>query len=515
MLTGYDNRLKSVRARLAVWCTGPAVLAFIPALCLASFWMGGETALVAVCLGVPLLVILVNPDALHARSKSLQTAQTTLTRGDFDAVAANVHANAGPSGKASAIFLLEISDFDDLVERHGQRAGEHALNCIAERLPGVLRDADSVAQVSDARFAVCLGLVQHLDLEACIELSGRMQTAIEEPVSLGGVAIYVSAAVGFCQLNRAPENSSAAWLEAAEIALQDAQMRGPTAIRAFSDQVHKTVVARLNLRQEASEALDSGQIQPWFQPQISTDTGQVTGFEALARWTHPERGLISPNEFLPALEEVGLMDRLGEVMLFHSLTALKAWDNTGIEVPRVGVNFSDAELNNPRLIERVEWELDRFDMDPDRLSVEILETVVSSSPGDTVVRNVKALEAMGCRIDLDDFGTGNASIAAIRRFNVCCIKIDRSFVMKADRDPEQRRMIAAILTMAERLGIETVAEGVETVGEHALLSQLGCTHVQGFGIGRPMPFEKTVEWIELHKSKLNDPPKLPHRKAGG
>lgn len=514
MPSGYANRLKSLQARLAVWFTGSAVLAFIPALCLASFWLGGETALIFVSLTVPLLVILVNPEALHSRAKALQGSRGVLSRNDFDAVVMNVHSELKKDGKLSAVFLLQLADFGDLVERHGRVASEHVLAHIADKLRGVVREKDTVAHINDARFALCLGAVQHLDLEACIDLAGRLQGAVEEPISIDGVAVYVSTAVGFCQSNRAPEKTAASWMGAAEIALDDARMRGPTTIRAFSDQVHKVAVARLNLRRDASDALDSGQIQPWFQPQISTDTGQVTGFEALARWTHPERGLISPNEFLPALEEVRLLDRLGEVMLYHTMTALKAWDASGIDVPRVGVNFSDEELHNPRLVERIQWELDRFDIAPDRLAVEILETVVSSSPADTVVRNVKALEALGCRIDLDDFGTGNASIAAIKRFNVCCIKIDRSFVMKADRDPDQRRMVAAILTMAERLGIETVAEGVETVGEHALLAQLGCTHVQGFGIGRPMPFEKTIEWIELHKSKLNAPPALPHRKAG-
>jgi EAL domain-containing protein (putative c-di-GMP-specific phosphodiesterase class I) len=115
---------------------------------------------------------------------------------------------------------------------------------------------------------------------------------------------------------------------------------------------------------------------------------------------------------------------------------------------------------------------------------------------------------LGCRIDLDDFGTGNASIASIRRFAIKRIKIDRSFVMKADRDPEQQRMISAILTMAERLEIETLAEGVETVGEHVMLAQLGCDHVQGFGIARPMPFDQTLEWIAMHNAKLLQVPQI-------
>ncbi|WP_349237603.1 EAL domain-containing protein [Sulfitobacter sp. 15WGC] len=207
------------------------------------------------------------------------------------------------------------------------------------------------------------------------------------------------------------------------------------------------------------------------------------------------------------------MERLAEVMMYHAFAALKAWDGSGTVVPQIGVNFAGGELANPRLIDKITWELDRFDLSPDRLAIEVLETVVASTADDVITRNINALRKLGCRIDLDDFGTGHASIASIRRFSVSRIKIDRSFVMKADRDPDQQRMISAILTMAERLGIETLAEGVETVGEHVLLAQLGCDHVQGFGIARPMPFEQTLDWIARHNAKLQDVPRIMNGRA--
>ena len=182
-------------------------------------------------------------------------------------------------------------------------------------------------------------------------------------------------------------------------------------------------------------------------------------------------------------------------------------------MPHGGVNFSGAELRNAKLVDKIRWELDRFDLTAERLSVEILETVVTDTADDTVTRNIKSLTSLGCFIDLDDFGTGNASIAAIRRFGVSRIKIDRSLVKKADRDSEQQRMISAVLTMAERLGVETLAEGVETAGEHALLAQLGCHHVQGFGVGRPMPFEKILDWVRAHDASLHDAPTIPRLRS--
>ena len=230
--------------------------------------------------------------------------------------------------------------------------------------------------------------------------------------------------------------------------------------------------------------------------------------EALARWTDPVRGVIPPSEILPVIESVNLLERLAEVMMYHSFRALKQWDSAGVDIRQVGVNFAGSELSNPRLLEKVKWDLDRFELMPDRLAVEVLETVVASEPDDMITRNINALGALGCRIDLDDFGTGNASIASIRRFSVSRIKIDRSFVMKADRDPEQQRMISAILTMAERLQVETLAEGIETVGEHVMLAQLGCNHVQGFGIARPMPFDQTIDWILAHNAKIMDVPQI-------
>ncbi len=265
------------------------------------------------------------------------------------------------------------------------------------------------------------------------------------------------------------------------------------------------------LREELERALDEGEIRAHFQPQISTDTGAISGFEALARWYHPEKGLIAPGEFLPLLEDAGLTERLGEVMLYNALSALVRWDKLGLGIPTVAVNFSANELRNPRLADKLKWELDRFDLLPSRLCVEVLENVVAETDNDVIVSNIAALSNLGCGIDLDDFGTGHASITSIRRFDVRRIKIDRSFITKVDEDRDQQKMVAAILSMAERLGLATLAEGVETPQEHAMLAQLGCGDVQGFGIARPMPVDETMDWITRHRARQAQIPRIGQR----
>lgn len=486
---------------------GPPALAFVPAFCLAAYWFGGEGALIVLAAILP--VIYLAASHLYAHLTLRPSAHSrVLNRALFREQTHRAFALAEKHARQSAMFVVAIDAFDEIIDRYGQTAADTVSQRVAEQLLLAARGDDSLGKLSEARFAVCMSPVHHLDLEVCIQMAGRLQAAVEEPISIDGTIIYASVSVGFCQVLRAPGKTASDWFNAANLALRTAQRLGPSAIRAYSAQMQNETEHRHDLRDEVAQALELGQFQPWFQPQISTDTGEITGFEALARWDHPKRGIIPPSEFLSALEEAGLLERLAEVMMYHSFAALKSWETAGVRIPQIGVNFAGSELNNPHLVEKIKWELDRFDLTPDRLAVEVLETVVASSPEDMITHNINALGKLGCRIDLDDFGTGHASISSIRRFAVSRIKIDRSFITKADRDPEQQRMVSAILTMAERLGVETLAEGVETVGEHVLLAQLGCDHVQGFGIARPMPFDQTLDWIASHSARLGATPRI-------
>jgi EAL domain-containing protein (putative c-di-GMP-specific phosphodiesterase class I)/GGDEF domain-containing protein len=508
-MSRVSSLILRILARLSDGVRRPELMLFVPALTLGAFWIGGEQALLLTALGLPMALAL-SGAFRETEAEGAGTQGTALRPQIVEALDSALREGQG-RGLTTACLVLQFDDPERLLDRHGRAAQSDVLSQSADRVVAALRPGDTVARLEGGGLAVALGAVRRLDLETLVQVAARLQAAMAPPLLIGAAHVYVTCSVGFCLASRAPEQTGKAMLDAAQIAADEALRHGPGAVRAFAPDMARTRADRDAQRGQLEAALDEGQIRAYFQPQISTDTGAISGFEALARWHHPDRGLVSPAEFLPALEDAGLSERLGEVILFNALSAMVRWDKAGLHVPNVAVNFSAAELRNPRLAEKLKWELDRFDLAPERLTVEVLETVVAQTDNDVIVANIAALARMGCGIDLDDFGTGHASITSIRRFAVRRIKVDRSFVSHVDEDREQQRMVAAILSMAEQLGLDTLAEGVETPGEHAMLAQLGCAHVQGFGIGRPMPFEETADWMRRTRAKLAATPRISHR----
>ncbi|WP_353473214.1 GGDEF domain-containing phosphodiesterase [Salipiger sp. H15] len=503
------------RLQLRRWTVGPHMLAFLPALTLGGFWLGGESMLLGLALVIPLAYGLVlgaePPVAGHAEQRagqdlvSMAVAQDLAAQGFERARAAQMH---------TACLLFEAEGLETISRRMGEGVAETLRVLFLARLRELLRPEDSAMRIGDSRFMALIAPGLRLDLEALLALADRLQRGLEEPAATDTGVHYLSVAVGFCGSARLrPGAVGADMLDCAQAALREAMDNAPSAIRAWSEGMRAERRARTVLLSEVEAALAKGQIQPWYQPQLCTSTGEISGVEALVRWMHPQHGIVPPSRFLGALHDAGRMDQLTEAVLHHGLSALRGWDEQGLRIPRVSINFSEVELRNPRLVDRLKWDLDRYGMAASRLGIEVLETVIAESPDGIIARNVTALARLGCRVDLDDFGTGHASIAALRRVTVHRLKIDRSFVTRIDRSEDQRRMLAAVLGLADRLGLETVAEGVESSGEHALLAQLGCDHAQGFGIARPMPAPQLAEWAREHAQRIAAAQKLGRRPA--
>lgn len=506
-----ESPLQTTRHKIRLVLVGPQLAAFLPAIFLGAYWYGGEGLLLFIAIIFPALLALTgvltqtnDADNWPVDAVSgLPLRETIIARLNRSFIT-----DGANKAEEQVCLVLKVDETAQLRSRYGHVGADRIMREVADRLRETLRPEDLVTSLAYGRYGLALRGGTRMDLEALIALSGRLQAVVGEPYSVDQARVLITSCIGFCLPSRAPSQSAAAYLNAAENALETAKQAGPGSIRAYTSSMHKKPGPTGFVGKEVLKALDDGQIVAWFQPQISTDTGEITGFEALARWQHPEKGQIAPAAFLPAIGHAGLFERLGEVMLFKSLTAIREWDRAGLKIPNVSVNLSADELRNPKLFDKIRWELDRFELAPERLTLEILENVVADSEDDTATRNIAALSNLGCQIDLDDFGTGHASITNIRRFDVNRIKIDRSFVTRVDTDRDQQSMVAAILTMAERLGVETVGEGVENVGEHAMMAQLGCNHVQGYWIGKPMPLEETEAWIVMQRKKAPIPPTI-------
>ncbi len=467
-----------------------------------SYWLDATVILFAVALLSPAAMLLLLP---KSQKRLTREAQTGLYDADSLVHYLGEALGTGINSSPTACVVLRVDDLKDIETELGGNALATIRHQITDRLLTLLRRGDHIAYIGDNQFAIALTKLRAPELGGVLTLIKRIQAGCETPVIIDNRNLHITISAGFCLSESTGITSGEKLVEAAQLALKDASNNAPSGIRAFSNKTPQVLGPVTPSGDEILNALHEGQIIAWFQPQIACDTGEIVGFEALARWDHPQSGIIPPADFLPTLVTTQRMEALSENMLHHALKAIRDWDKTGFKVPSVSVNFSTQELRNPSLMERIKWDVDRFDLDPSRLVVEILETVVSNSSDDIVSRNIRALNSQGFKIDLDDFGTGHSSLANIRRYAVDRVKIDRSFITHADDDPEQQRMIAAIVGMAEQLGIETLAEGVETMSEHSILAQLGCTHLQGFSIARPMPFEQTLEWMKSYEASRTTP----------
>ena len=479
------------------------LILLIPMSLIAGFAAAGQAGVTTSALACAFLVLFLLPPQGNARSNRSQYGQMDRTE-----IVEQARKYLGQSLYSIGVFTIEIDRVKSLTERIEFTGVDALLGQCGLRLSAILGPDDHIARLDRASFAVLVGPDSRLDLEAALQFSTRLQAALAGPFAVGGTTVQLTASIGFSLSNRMDAPTAPQLFQASLAALIEAQRCGPAAVRSFSDTMQHRIDTRKSLVDDVHNAFTDKQIQAYFQPQVSTQTGDITGFETLARWHHPAHGTVPPNDFLPAFHDAGAMDRLGQHMIDQALGALRMWQDAGVIIPRIGVNFSSVELSHPDLIGMITEKLAKHDIGADRLGIEVLETVVANQVSGTVIENLATLAKMGCGIDLDDFGTGHASITSIRRFSIERIKIDRSFVTCIDEDPEQQDMVIAILTMAERLGLDALAEGVETRSEQAMLTQLGCAHVQGFGIAHPMPLSQTLEWIHAHHARRTDPIRL-------
>jgi diguanylate cyclase (GGDEF)-like protein len=402
-----------------------------------------------------------------------------------------------------AMLLIDLDRFKEVNDTLGHDYGDELLVEVAGRLASAVRRGDTLARLGGDEFAVLLNGLPHRG--AVAELAGRLQDALRRPIALRGVAVELEASIGAALY---PEHGTSvgALLQRADVAMYEAK-RGRQGIAIYSPERDTYSADRLGLLAELRRAIAGDELVLHYQPKISLATGAVTGVEALVRWQHPTRGLLPPDQFIPLAERTGAVADLTRWVVDAALAQQRAWREEGIDLP-VAVNLAAANIVDVTLPDAIAGLLARHGTDGSRLECEISEHTVMSDPlraGDVLDR----LRELGVRLSLDDFGTGRSSLAYLKRLPLDEVKIDRSFVSGMAADENDAVIVRSTIDLARNLGLEVVAEGVESAEIMAGLAALRCDTAQGFHISRPLPPGELLAWVQAVSVSFRGPARKP------
>jgi diguanylate cyclase (GGDEF)-like protein len=392
--------------------------------------------------------------------------------------------------RQDALLFVDIDNFKQINDRLGHAAGDAVLRTVAQRLRDAVRHGDAVARLSGDEFAVLLDAV---DAAAATRVAAEVVRRLPEPISFEGSELRVSASVGVALLPAdagTPEEA----IRCADAAMYEAKRAGKDAYHFYSAELGEAMQARLALEADLRAGLPRGELLLAYQP-IFDAMGKVVSFEALARWLHPTRGWVPPQEFIAVAEQSELIASLGMALLRRLRLDLTGWREQGLAMPRVALNLSARQFTRPGQRQAYLDLLYELGLDPSALEFELTESNVFEdidSPDSILV----ALQSMGYSLSIDDFGTGYSSLGYLRRMRCSKLKIDRSFVKGVSASEDASSLVQSIIDVAHSLRMKVVAEGVETGEDLAHLRALHCDFYQGFGLGRPMTMEQVVQLMQ-------------------
>ncbi|HEX2644516.1 MAG TPA: EAL domain-containing protein [Thermoanaerobaculia bacterium] len=403
-------------------------------------------------------------------------------------------AQAGPTDEPSlAVLFLDLDRFKTINDSLGHLAGDELLRQTAVRLRECLRPADTVSRFGGDEFALLIEELAGEDDARRVAL--RIQDALALPFDLRGHEVFTSASIGIA-LGHAEEISPEDLLREADTAMYGAKGQGRARYEVFGAAMHARAVARLHLENDLRRALERREMGLVYQPIVCLSSRRLAGFEALLRWHHPQRGLVGPVEFIPETEENGLIIPLGAWVLAEACRQGRLWRERypGRE-PFLGINISARQFHREGFADDVERLLEETGFPPRCLHLELTESTLLDT-GEAAQSSLQRLREVGARIDIDDFGSGYSSLSYLRRLRLDSLKIDRSFVADLGRTPGGLEIVRAILTLGSSLGLEVIAEGIETAEQLDQLLALGCRYGQGFLFSPPLDAEVAALWIE-------------------
>ncbi|WP_019689263.1 EAL domain-containing protein [Pseudomonas fluorescens] len=400
------------------------------------------------------------------------------------------------SGECAALMFLDLDGFKNINDLHGHHMGDKVLCLAAARLNGAVRVSDTVARLGGDEFVVLLEHLNKQPEQAAMQVehvTTLLLATLAAPYQIDGLELRSSASIGVTLFNDR-SCSIDELMQRADLSMYEAKAAGKHTVRFFDPRMQEAVIQRLNLEQDIRRGLQSDEFIPYLQPQLD-DTGRLLGAEVLARWQHPQRGLLSPAAFVEVAEHAGLIETLDLQMLQKACRQLALWRRqSAMASLSLSVNLSARLLYQTNFVERVLQLLEQSGADPHRLKLELTETLLLDDlPG--AIARISELKAHGIRFSIDDFGTGYSSLAYLQQLSLDQLKIDQSFVRELPADTNSLAIIRAICALASSLQLEVIAEGVESQEQYIALLELGCRSFQGYLFGRPMPlieFERLI-----------------------
>ena len=400
-------------------------------------------------------------------------------------------ASATRNEEQLAVLFIDLDRFKQVNDSLGHPAGDALLRCIAERLQRELRASDIAGRLSGDEFVIVLPQCDADHATATVE---RLQALLAEPCQIADVALASSASVGIAMFP-ADGHDMETLLHRADMAMYQAKSSGRGRFRFFSSEMNRLAQERLALETALRQALQADALRLHYQPQIDLESGRLYGVEALARWTHPQLGEISPARFIPLAEECGLIADLGRWALREACRQLADWRARGLEVPAVSVNLSPTSFHNLDLPRMIADTLERHALAPQDLTLELTESILLDTNPSTM-KTIAEVHAHGVRLSMDDFGTGYSSLSYLRRLPVSELKLDRSFVADLEHDEAARALSSAILGIGQSLQLTVVAEGVETPTQNLMLREQGYPVAQGYLFARPLTPQELERWLQ-------------------
>ncbi len=397
--------------------------------------------------------------------------------------------------KMVAVVFLDLDRFKDINDSYGHAIGDIVLKQVAGRLMETVRDEDTVARLGGDEFVVLMEDIDHVSQTE--QAAERLLTCLNPPVTADHQEFFVGASVGISLFPR-DGDSAEALIRNADTAMYQAKRQGRNAIQRYSEQQTESARHRMQLETALRRAVEQERLQVWLQPQVELGTGKLTGFEALCRWPDPERGMVSPNDFIPLAESTGLIVPIGEFVLRAASRLIATWRKQNLTPPPVAVNVSGRQLRRLDFLSALCTILEEEECRPEWIELEVTESDILKD-AEPAIATLHGIREMGISLALDDFGTGFSSLSYLKRLPIETLKIDRSFISGLPGDPNDRAIVQAVLAMGRSLGLRVLAEGVETPAQVSALRLMGCTLAQGYRFGRPASPETFTPQIEVGK----------------